>query len=144
MNFISPPTTTACTNEFGHCASGQTIEMALHKLENHPETFTAGAYLVNLGAMDILMGRDIYDIQNDYKNLLKRLLELKKLPICTTLPPILITEEQRAIWRQIYQKLMLFNRFVEDFLCDTEFVFIDFWNLLTNADGKPVATYYQS
>lgn len=127
----------------GHCVSGQTIGMALNELINHPESFRAPTYLLNLGAMDILIGRDIYDIQHDYKLLIEKLLELEKIPICTTLPPIFVTHEDHGIWRSIYQKLLLFNRFVEDLLMGVPLTMIDFWSCLTNEKGKPVKPYYQ-
>lgn len=117
--------------------------MALDELQNHPDDFMASTYLLNLGAMDILIGRDIYEIKADYKELLEKLLELKKLPICTTLPPIFITAEEYSIWPQVYQKLLLFNRFVEDLIAGTPFPFINLWNFLTGESGKPVKPYYQ-
>lgn len=117
--------------------------MALNELTNHPESFRAQTYLVNLGAMDILIGRDIYDIEQDYKLLIEKLLELDKIPICTTLPPIFVTQEDHDIWRSIYQKLLLFNRFVEDLLVGISLTMIDFWSFFTNEKGKPVKTCYQ-
>lgn len=134
---------TAYPAQCGHCVSGQTIGMALNELKNHPETFRASTYLVNLGAMDILIGRDIYDIEEDYKKLIIQLMELNKLPICTTLPPIFITHDQHGIWPQVYQKLLLFNRFVEDLMNGTHIPFIDLWSFLTSENGKPVKAYYQ-
>lgn len=134
---------TAYPAQCGHCISGQTIAKALDEIEKHPETFRASTYLVNLGAMDILIGRDIYDIEADYKRLIVKLLELKKLPICTTLPPIFITHEEHGIWPQVYQKLLLFNRFVEDLMNGTHIPFIDFWSFLTSENCKPVKPYYQ-
>lgn len=117
--------------------------MALNDLQNHPDEFRASTYLVNLGAMDILIGRDIYEIKADYKKLLDKLLELKKLPICTTLPPIFITAEEHSIWPQAYQKLLLFNRFVEDLMNGTQLPFINLWSFMTSGCGKPVKPYYQ-
>lgn len=117
--------------------------MALEELRQHPETFTASSYLVNVGAMDILIGRDIFDVQNDYKLLIDRLITLNKVPIVTTLPPIFLTNEERGIWRQIYQKLQLFNRFVEDHLQSMHTPFLDFWDFLTNDNGKPLKLFYQ-
>lgn len=134
---------TAYPAQCGHCVSGQTIGMALDELRNHPETFTASTYLVNLGAMDILIGRDIYEIKKDYKALIDKLLGLNKLPICTTLPPIFISPEEHSIWPHVYQKLLLFNRFVEDLMNCLPIPFIDFWSFLTCENGKPVKPYYQ-
>lgn len=126
-----------------HCVSGQTIGMALEEINNHPESFTAPAYLVNLGAMDILMGRDIYSIQTDYKLLIDRLRGMNKLPICTTVSPVGISQEESRIWSQLYQKLLLFNRFVEDLVSQLSLPFIDFWHPFSNAKGVPVMQYYQ-
>lgn len=139
-------TFTAYPARCGHCVSGQTIAMALDELKNHPKSFRAQNYLVNLGTMDILIGRDIYEIEADYHKLIETLLKMNKIPICTTLPPIVVAEDEheQAVWPQLYQKLLLFNRFLEDLLSKTPIPFIDFWSFFIADDGKPVKPYYQS
>lgn len=127
----------------GHCVSGQTIKMALHDIIEYPETYQAQTYLINLGLMDILRGRELYKIEDDFKLLLDRLLLLNKVPICTTLPPVFISPDESHIWPDVYQKLMLFNRFMKDLLCNTSIPLIDLWESLTDGRGVPKKSYYK-
>lgn len=66
---------------------------------------------LNLGAIDILLGRDIIDIQADFARLIKAIICIGLKPIITTLPPIRLTENHPNS-KEIYQTLLIFNNFL--------------------------------
>lgn len=67
--------------------------------------------LVNVGALDILMGRELVDIIADYGRLISAIEMIGLVPIITTLPNIYCNPNNLQR-KYIYQMLLLFNRFL--------------------------------
>lgn len=67
--------------------------------------------VVNVGAIDILLDRNLIDIQTEYARLVKAIVTIGCRPILTTVPELIVTEKNpnKKIIRQM---LLLFNRFV--------------------------------
>lgn len=66
---------------------------------------------MNLGAIDILLGRDIIDIQADFARLVRAIQVIGLKPIITTLPPIRLPKNHPNA-KEIYQALLIFNNFL--------------------------------
>lgn len=66
---------------------------------------------MNLGAIDILLGRDIIDIEADFARLMNAIKFIGLKPIITTLPPIRLAADHPNL-KEIYQTLLIFNNFL--------------------------------
>lgn len=80
---------------------------------------------MNLGALDILAGRDITDIQAEYARLIDAMQRIGLIPIITTLPPIK-TNPQQLNHKQMAQSLLLLNTYLEETFGGCCY-FIDLW-----------------
>lgn len=91
----------------GLCVSGQSIRDACERIKRYPHPDNM-KIIANLGTVDILHGRDLADMYQDYYNLVKvcntRGIEI----VITTLPPI----ANRLHLRSDVQKLNDFNDFL--------------------------------
>lgn len=67
--------------------------------------------MLNLGAIDILLGRDVIDIQADFARLVRAIQVIGLKPIITTLPPIRLPKNHPNT-KEIYQTLLIFNNFL--------------------------------
>lgn len=120
--------------------SGQTIQEITQKVLHDPKILSTNEVIVNLGSIDILLGRDLYDIKSDYKRLIQAIKKRNVLPVITTLPPIQHTNNKFK--KIIYQTVLLFNQFLFDYF-HKDFCVIDLWSCLLN-NRKPNNKYYQS
>lgn len=110
------------------CESGQTIEKVYRNIVDSHYLFTANPtkhMLINLGAMDILLNRNLIDIQAEYTRLIDALCKIGIVPIITTLPPIKVSPENENR-KQIKQMVLLFNSFLVDRFTGC-YQFIDLW-----------------
>lgn len=119
---------------FSYCFSGQTIRQAYHKVLDKQNDFVVNYpnIIVNVGAIDILLERNLIDIQTEYARLVKAIGTIQCKPILTTIPDILVSPNNpnKKIIRQM---VLLFNRFVGD-LHDDGYPLIDLYSLLDNTD----------
>lgn len=108
------------------CESGATIERVYKKIVDSHYLFTSSSktVIVNLGAFDILLNRDLTDIQAEYKRLISAMKEIGLIPIITTLPMIKM-KDQHPNKKQIKQAVLLFNAFLHDTYHADHF--IDLW-----------------
>lgn len=88
-----------------------------------------------MGAIDILLERNLIDIQTDYARLVKAIVTIGCYPILTTIPNILVSPSNPN-GKIIRQMVLLFNRFVTD-LYEDGYDLIDLYSCLKNSD------YYQ-
>lgn len=112
------------------CSAGLTIKDALQKvISNRYALKNNYKYvLVNLGAIDILLGRNVTDIQTDYNRLISKLEELKIRPIITTIPKLKANSNNPH--KQFINMILLkFNQFILDEYRG-KYLTIDFWNEL--------------
>lgn len=110
------------------CESGQTIRKVHQKINDRQYLFTSSSkyVIVNLGALDILIGRNITDIKADYARLIVTMRQIGLIPIITTLPPIKLDQRQLNC-KEVQQSLLLFNSFLEETFNHRGFHFIDLW-----------------
>lgn len=108
------------TNEFtdkrfGYCISGQTCRDAYHLILDKQSQFKAQYtyIIVTVGAIDILMERDIIDIEADYARLVKAIHTIGLQPIITTVPRIRLNSNNPNA-KTIIQSHLLFNHFLRD------------------------------
>lgn len=125
--------------QIGLCVSGQTLRAAASKLLYSPIQPVKKNLIINLGSIDILLGRNIIDIQGDFVHLID-VCERKGLePILCTLPPLL-SANFKPFDRAIIQTLLLFNRFItEDY---GKYHTVDIWSCFTEK-GKTLVDCYQ-
>lgn len=83
--------------------------------------------IINVGAIDILLERDLIDIEAEYARLIKAVVTIGLRPIITTIPK-LYTNHNNPNAKIIYQILLLFNNFL----------------MSTFSDAYPVIDLYSS
>lgn len=96
--------------------------------------------LINLGAIDILLGRDITDIQAEYARLIKAIELIGLKPIITTLPPIRVSP-QNPNAKQVYQMLLLFNSFLLNIYND-RYMIVDICDIFLQTKRTDPDKYY--
>lgn len=110
------------------CETGHTIEKVFRNIVDSHYLFTTNNtkyVVVNLGAMDILLNRDLTDIQAEYARLINAMDEIGMIPIITTLPAIKVSPKNPNR-KQIKQMVLLFNNFLVDRFSGS-YNFIDLW-----------------
>lgn len=119
---------------FSYCFSGQTIRQAYYViLDKQRDFFTKHRnVIVNVGAIDILLDRNLIDIQAEFARLIKAITTIGCHPILTTIPNLLVSANNPNA-KIIRQTVLLFNRFVHD-LHDDGYPLIDFYSCLQPAD----------
>lgn len=122
----------------GLCISGQSIREATERLKDFPNSEKM-KIITNLGAVDILHGRDLTDMCQDYANLVK-VCERRGIKISiTTVPPIanrLHSDEEN-------QKRCDFNDFLKERFSQKHLV-IDLESCMLNSkSGKVLFDCYQ-
>lgn len=125
--------------KIGNCISGQTVRDAYHLICDKQEELTAKyTYLiVNVGAIDILLERDLIDIEAEYARLIKMIYVIGLQPIITTIPKILINSNNPNE-KIIHQTLLLFNNFLMN-TYGHGYHFVDLYASLSrqNTNGSP-------
>lgn len=124
-----------CTDKnFSYCVSGQTVRDAYYLVLNRQNEFKARHpnIIVNVGAIDILLLRNLIDIQTEYARLVKAIITIGCFPILTTIPNIIVSPNNpnKKIIRQM---VLLLNRFIDD-LIDDGHHFVDLYSCLNTAD----------
>lgn len=96
--------------------------------------------LINLGAVDILLGRDLIDIKAEFARLIKAIEMIGLKPIITTLPPIRVSENNPNV-KQTYQMLLLFNDFLMSHYHERH-ILIDLCTVFIHAKRENPNKYY--
>lgn len=96
--------------------------------------------LLNLGAIDILLGRNIIDIQADFARLIKAIQIIGLKPIITTLPPIRLADNHPNS-KEIYQTLLIFNNFLSTMYGQNHLV-VDLCHIFIEAKRVDPDKYY--
>lgn len=115
--------------DFGFCIMGQKTRNA-YELVLDKQCHFANNYkyvIINVGAIDILLERDIIDIEAEYARLVKAIDMIGCKPVITTIPELRISENNPNK-KTIQQTVLLFNRFLMD----------------SFGDGYPVIDLYSS
>lgn len=129
--------------KFENCFSGQTVQQAYHLvLDKQHELQSKYRYLiVNVGAIDILLERDIVDIIAEYARFIRAILTIGLQPIITTIPYVRMNSNNRN-YKPIYQTLLLFNQFLQTQFGDGYLV-LNLHSCFTERRGFPSAYYYE-
>lgn len=122
----------------GLCISGQSIRDALDRIKRYPDLSNT-KIIVNLGSIDILHGRDLTDVCQDFKDLMKECQRRRIQPIITTLAPL----ANRLYCPNDAKKLRQFNEFLLDEFSG-KFRVIDITSCLVDKkSGKLMFSCYQ-
>lgn len=121
---------------FGHCKLNQTIREAHSIVSSHQnqEMFCRANILINLGAIDIMLGRSIDELKRDFKLLINAMIAKKLRPIITTIPYIGAKRDNK-LNHQIYDTTIKFNEFLLETYCDS-FLVIDLYGAFTDESGS--------
>lgn len=96
--------------------------------------------IVNVGAIDILLNRDLIDIEAEFTRLIKSIEILELKPIITTLPVMKIDPLNKNA-KQMYQLLLMLNKYILETYNDGYLV-IDLWPLFKQ-EGIEQHQFYQ-
>lgn len=109
------------------CESGQTIGKVFKKIVDSHYLFTTNSkiVIVNLGALDILLNRNLTDIQAEYMRLINAMKKIGLIPIITTVPMVKL-KRQHPNKKLIKQTVLLFNAFLHETY--SAGYFIDLWH----------------
>lgn len=91
--------------------------------------------VVNIGAIDILLLRNLIDIQAEYARLAKAIVTIGCFPILTTIPEIIVSPNNPNK-KIIKQMVLLFNRFMGD-LQENGYQVIDLYSRMNSSDYHP-------
>lgn len=125
----------------GLCVYGQTLQVAANQLLYSTTQPQKTELIINLGSLDILMGRELIDIEHDFVRLIEICEQKNIRPRLTTLAPLL-QRGFKAHDKRICQTLLQFNRFIVDRYQD-KYQVIDIWSCFTNERGKTLFDCYQ-
>lgn len=119
---------------FSYCYAGQTIRQAYHMILDKRNEFKARypRIVVNVGAIDILLLKNLIDIQFEYARLVKGIVSIGCVPILTTIPDLRVSPNNPN-QKIIRQMVLLFNRFLEDLYVDG-YHLIDLYSCLDGSD----------
>lgn len=119
--------------KLGLCASGQTIKKLTKRIQSH--THISENVLINIGSVDILQGRDLLDMQQDFFELIDELRYHNLYAVFTTVAPLANCFYQT----EVKKKVARFNQFIKK---TTENV-IDISGCFLNEKGKILYDFYQ-
>ncbi|XP_031626307.1 uncharacterized protein LOC116342729 [Contarinia nasturtii] len=130
--------------KLSYCFSGQTVGEAYSLVLDKQYNFRAKYQyiIVNVGAIDILLERNIITIMAEYARLIKAITTIGLDVIITTVPNIRINTG-KPNYKVIYQTLLLFNQFLMD-TYSQGYLFIDLHLQLTKANDKLPVLYYHN
>lgn len=96
--------------------------------------------IVNLGAVDILLGHKIEDIMTHYARLIRAIVTFGWQPIITTLPKVGINKNKKD-YKCTYQTLLLFNHFL---ICSysANHLFIDLFAHMFDHNEERMRRYF--
>ena len=117
----------------GLCISGLTIREAA--VEVLKAKYIKNKVIVNLGAVDLLMGKDINDIISDYLHLLRCLWLRGIMPVICTVVPL----GWHVVDPAIHQRLDKLN----EFLRRDHYQVLDMYKLMVDNLGRPIYGFYQ-
>lgn len=114
---------------FGYCISGQSVRHAYNLILDEQNHFTSKYryIIINVGAIDILQGEELVNIQVSYARLVKAIDMIGCQPIITTIPDLRVSPNNPNK-KIIRQTLLLLNRFLVE----------------TYGDGYPVIDLYSA
>lgn len=126
-------------NQSGLSRSGLCIRGAISILESVAYIKTP-SIVINVGSIDIMQGRDLIDMQTDYKELVNVCIKRNVQPIITTLAPLANTSHYYS--RDMRDKLILFNNFLINCYY-LHYQVINLWSQLVTPRGRTLFEYFE-
>lgn len=113
------------------------VRQAFHLILDRQNEFRArhSKIIVNVGAIDILLLRNLIDIQAEYARLIQAITAIGCVPILTTIPNIVVSPNNPSK-KIIRQMVLLFNRFIDDLVANGHH-FVDLYSPLNSSDYHP-------
>lgn len=130
--------------KFEYCISGLTVREAYHLVLDKQNQFRSKyRYLiVNVGAIDCLLERNIIDIQAEYARLIRAIEMIELIPIITTVPKVFLNHNNKN-YTAIFQTLLLLNQFLLSTYTG-EYLLVDLYPCFTERKRRFPAIYYHT
>ncbi|XP_073830380.1 oskar [Musca autumnalis] len=122
----------------GLCVSGQTIGAAIKRVVKLNDN--GRSIIVNIGSVNIMQGRQLIQIEHDYRQLITIMLKKGIQPILTTLAPLANYTHNVEVKRTLER----FNQFIKREGQRNNLIVIDIWKCLVNDKGAVRFDCYQS
>lgn len=98
--------------------------------------------IVNIGAIDILLERELIEIEAEFANLIQIIFKVGLQPIVTTIPHVIVKNHPDE--KIIRQTLMLFNKFLMNTYGNGTYHFIDLYaSLFEGKIDDWISKYYK-
>lgn len=121
----------------GLCVSGQTIGASIKRIRDLSDN--RRSIILNIGSVDIMQGRQLIQIEHDFRELLLTMLKKGIRPILTTLAPLANYSHNHDIKRVLGR----LNDFIKREGKQRNLVVIDIWKCLVNEKGHILFDCYQ-
>ncbi|XP_046805267.1 maternal effect protein oskar [Lucilia cuprina] len=122
----------------GLCVSGQTIGGAIKRIRALSDS--RRSVIINIGSVDLMQGRQLIQIEHDFRELLLTMLKKGIKPILTTLAPLANYSHNCDLKRLLER----FNEFIKREGQYRNLVVIDIWKCLVNEKGHVFFDCYQN
>lgn len=112
---------------FSYCFSSQTIKEAIKLVTDRQDQLCSkyNYLIVNIGAIDILLERELIDIEAEFANLIQIIFNVGLQPIVTTIPHVIVKNNPNE--KIIRQTQLLFNNFLMNTYGYGTYHFIDLY-----------------
>lgn len=121
----------------GLCVSGQTIGAAIKRVIGLQDN--GRSIILNIGSVNIMQGRQLIQIEHEYRELLTIMLKKGIKPILTTLAPLANYTHDIEMKRTLER----FNKFIKSEAERNNLIVIDIWKCLVNDKGAVRFDCYQ-
>lgn len=121
----------------GLCVSGQTVGASIKRVRDLSDN--RRSIIVNIGSVDIMQGRQLIQIEHDFRELLLTMLKKGIRPILTTLAPLANYSHNHDIKRVLGR----FNDFIKREGKQRNLIVIDIWKCLVNEKGHILFDCFQ-
>uniref|UniRef100_A0A1I8MS01 HTH OST-type domain-containing protein n=1 Tax=Musca domestica TaxID=7370 RepID=A0A1I8MS01_MUSDO len=122
----------------GLCVSGQTIGAAIKRVIGLQDN--GRSIILNIGSVNIMQGRQLIQIEHEYRELLTIMLKKGIQPILTTLAPLANYTHDMEMKRTLER----FNKFIKSEAERNNLIVIDIWKCLVNDKGVVRFDCYQN
>ncbi|KAM7362286.1 oskar [Cochliomyia hominivorax] len=122
----------------GLCVSGQTISASIRRIRALADN--RRSIILNIGSVDIMQGRQLIQIEHDFRELILTMLKKGIKPILTTLAPLANYSHNHDVKRMLER----FNDFIKREGQQRHLIVIDIWKCLVNEKGHVFFDCYQN
>ncbi|XP_065354390.1 maternal effect protein oskar [Calliphora vicina] len=122
----------------GLCVSGQTIGAAIKRVRALNDS--RRSIILNIGSVDLMQGRQLIQIEHDFRELILTMVKKGIKPILTTLAPLANYSHNNDA-KRVLERL---NEFIKREGQQRNLVVIDIWKCLVNEKGHVFFDCYQN